>query len=92
MAKRPAGIHAFVKALKVHRVDVDRYAAFNKPVYYSWGDRSHPRWRAMRDRLATLFPDFRDELYVGLHHLNTSHQAMPDRVARSLERVWARAK
>jgi hypothetical protein len=43
----------------------------------------------MRDRLAGLFEDFTAERYVGLHHLNTSHQAEPDRVAAALKKMWA---
>jgi hypothetical protein len=31
-------------------------------------------------------------LYDGLHHLNTSHQAQPERVAASLRRLWTRAE
>jgi hypothetical protein len=42
----------------------------------------------MRDRLAGVFPDFRPELYEGLHHLNTSHAAAPGRVAAALRRLW----
>ena len=39
----------------------------------------------MGARLAGLFPDCTVERYEGCHHLNTSHQAEPERVAGALE-------
>jgi pimeloyl-ACP methyl ester carboxylesterase len=91
MAKRPAGIRAISRVLERYEVDPDRYRSFHKPVLYTHGSMSHPRWIAMRDRLAGLFPDFRAELFEGLHHLNTSHQAEPARTADLLRAHWARA-
>ena len=91
MRKRPAGIRAFVAAVESHRVDPAAYRAFRASVYYSYGTRSHPRWTAMSDRLARRFVHFTAERYDGLHHLNTSHQAQPDRVAAALEALWATA-
>jgi pimeloyl-ACP methyl ester carboxylesterase len=92
MANRPAGIQAFIAAARRYRVEPDAYRRFPAPVYFSMGSRSHPRWIGIRERLARLFPDFTAELYDGLHHLNTSHQAQPERVAASLRRLWARAE
>jgi pimeloyl-ACP methyl ester carboxylesterase len=92
MAKRPAGIRAFVAALRRHRVERAQYASFARPVYFSRGSRTHPRWEAMQARLAGLFPDFTGEVFQGLHHLNTSHQAEPDRVAATLKAFWLRSE
>jgi hypothetical protein len=92
MANRPAGIQAFIAAARRYRVEPDAYRRFPAPVYFSMGSRSHPRWIGIRERLAGLFPDFTADLYHGLHHLNTSHQAQPERVAASLRRLWARAE
>ena len=91
MKKRPAGIRAFVAALESHHVEPAAYRAFPAPVYYTHGSRSHPYWATMKDRLAGLFQDFRAERYDGLHHLNTSHQAEPDRVAAALMKLWGSA-
>jgi len=91
MATRPAGVRALTTALKQHRVDPDSYRRYTAPVYFSHGSLSHPYWLGMRDRLAGLFPDFTGECYEGLHHLNTSHQADPARVAAALRRHWSRA-
>jgi hypothetical protein len=46
----------------------------------------------MRDRLEELFPDFTSERFDGIHHLNTSHQAEPERVAKLLKKFWTRAE
>lgn len=92
MAKRPAGIRAFVAAIREHRIAPREYARFTAPVYFSRGSRTHPRWAAMQERLGLLFPDFTAEVFEGLHHLNTSHQAEPDRVALTLVNFWERAE
>lgn len=92
MATRAAGIRAFVGAIAEHRVDPSRYEAFGAPVLYTHGSLSHPRWTAMRNRLARRFPDFSSEPFEGLHHLNTSHQAEPERTAALLRAHWARAE
>lgn len=92
MAKRPAGINAFMGALLRYRPDVGHLRGFDRPVYYSYGSLSNPEWQAMRDRLAALFPDFTAELYEGASHLDTSHQREPGRVAAALHRLWQRAE
>jgi len=88
MAKRPAGIRAISREIERYEVDPARFRAFSSPVLYTHGSKSHPRWLAMRDRLALLFPDFRAELFEGLHHLHTSHQAEPARTAALLGEHW----
>lgn len=92
MAKRPAGIRAFVGAIRRHRIEPDEYARFAPPVYFSRGSRTHPRWETMEMRLARLFPDFTSEVFEGLHHLNPAHQTDPDRVAETLMVFWTRAE
>jgi len=92
MSRRPAGIRAFVAAARAHSIDADAYRAFSAPVYFSRGSLTHPRWTTMQERLETLFPDLTGEVYEGLHHLNTSHQAEPARVAAALRNPWARAE
>ena len=89
MASRPAGVKALTTTFTQHRVDPNSYRRYAAPVYFSYGSLSHPYWLGMRDRLAALFPDFTAERYDGLHHLNTSHQAEPVRVAVALRRHWS---
>jgi pimeloyl-ACP methyl ester carboxylesterase len=92
METRPAGIAAFVAALRAHRLDEDAYRRFPAPVYFSRGSRSHPRWAAMHERLASAFGDFRSEVFEGHHHLDPPHQTDPARVAPSLLAFWDRAE
>jgi pimeloyl-ACP methyl ester carboxylesterase len=92
MAKRPAGIEAFLIALEQHERITDRYRTFEAPVLFTWGSLTHQRWHAMEARLAKLFPSFSSVRFEGLHHMNTSHQAEPDHVAALLNELWARAE
>jgi hypothetical protein len=91
MANRLTGIDAFTSALSIFQLPPERLRTFGRPVYYSYGSLSHPRWSAMRERFAGIFPDFSAELYEGFHHLETSHQRAPARVASALRRLWSRA-
>jgi pimeloyl-ACP methyl ester carboxylesterase len=88
MAKRPAGIQAFIRAVRSHHVEPGAYRRFTAPVYFTRGSLTHPRWELMERRLSTLFPRFSSEVFEGLHHLNTSHQAEPERVAARLRTFW----
>jgi pimeloyl-ACP methyl ester carboxylesterase len=92
MAKRPAGLAAAAEEVREFGVDETALRAFAGPVYYSYGSLSNERWEAMAGRLDALFPDCTVERYDGLHHLYTSHQAEPERVAAALRRLWDRAE
>src|SRR5262245_33110425 len=88
MAKRPGGMRALIEALRAHHVAEEDYRAFEKPVYFTWGSMTHQRWRSMERRLSKLFPNFSSEMFEGLHHVNTSHTAEPQRVAARLMTLW----
>ena len=88
MAKRPAGLDAFRRALTDHALEPGALSAFPGAVYYSYGSLSNQRWEAMAKRLESEFAHCRIERFDGLHHLNTSHQAEPARVAAALEKLW----
>ena len=85
------GMRAFIEALRAHHVTEEDYRAFEKPVYFTWGSLTHERWTSMERRLSKLFPNFSSEMFEGLHHLNTSHTAEPQRVAARLATLWQRA-
>jgi len=91
MAERPAGLEAFGTAARSYLIPDERFTQVTVPVYYSYGDLSNEVWEWRRDVLAHRFPDFTAELYVGCHHLNTSHVAQPARVASALKDLWARS-
>jgi pimeloyl-ACP methyl ester carboxylesterase len=91
MANRPAGLAAFEKAITGRQVSEASLAAFRGPVYFSYGSLSNPRWEVMAQRTADRFTEVEVERYEGLHHLNTSHTAEPERVALALATLWTRA-
>lgn len=92
MAKRPAGLVAFRRALADHRLDHAALGAFHGPVYFSYGSLSNERWEAMAKRFEHQLQRCTVERFDGIHHLNTSHQAEPERVAASLQRLWTDAE
>ncbi len=91
MAKRPQGLVAFEAALHEHELDASALDRFPRPVYFSYGALSSARWEQMATRASARWPKCRVERYEGLHHLNTSHQAEPGRVASALRELWDEA-
>ena len=75
----------------VNELGLDRGRSCGCRCRARWSFRPRPRWTTMQARLEILFDDFTGEVYQGLHHLNTSHQAEPARVAAALRALWARA-
>lgn len=91
-AKSPQGLLAFEAALYKHELNVSALRLFSGPVYFSFGSLSSLRWEQMSVRMSSWFPRCRVERYDGLHHLNTSHQAEPARVAHALRELWKETK
>lgn len=91
-AKRPQGLLAFEAALYKYALNVSTLRRFAGPVYFSFGSLSSLRWEQMSARVSSWFPRCRVERYDGLHHLNTSHQAEPARVAHALRELWTETK
>jgi hypothetical protein len=93
MAKRPAGVRAFIAAFDSGELDVEALRAFDRPVYFALGGRSNLDYYArMADRLAAIFPDFTLETFPERHHFDPPHRIEPDRLADSLLAVWQRAE
>jgi pimeloyl-ACP methyl ester carboxylesterase len=91
MAKRPAGIRAFIDAFDSGDLNLDSLRAFDRPVYFALGGRSNPDYYGrMADRLATIFPDFTIETFPERHHFDPPHRIEPEHVADSLLAVWQR--
>ena len=91
LPNRPAGIAAFLRAFDQHTIDLDALRGFRGPVLYTRGSLSADRYERSARRLAHVFQDFREVVFDGLHHLNTSNQAEPARVAELLLDLWAGA-
>jgi pimeloyl-ACP methyl ester carboxylesterase len=92
MAKRPAGIRAFLATFFASDLDHVALRRFERPVWFALGGRSHPDYyRRMADRLATVLMDYEVEVFPDRHHFDPPHRIEPARVAASLRNVWARA-
>jgi pimeloyl-ACP methyl ester carboxylesterase len=93
MAKRPAGLRAFIDAFEKGDLDVEALRAFTQPVYFALGGRSNPDYYGrMADRLATIFPDFTIEIFPERNHFDPPHRVEPERLANSLLALWQRAE
>jgi pimeloyl-ACP methyl ester carboxylesterase len=93
MAKRPAGIRAFLRTFKTYDLPRERLAEFAKPVYFALGGLSNPdEYGEAATRLAKVFPDFQLEVFEDRHHFDPPHRVEPERLAASLRAVWERAE
>ncbi len=93
MAKRPAGIRAFLETFKGYDLSRARLAAFAQPVLFVLGGRSNPDdYGEVADRLSTVFPDFRLEVFPERHHFDPPHRIEPERLAGLLRKHRERAK
>ncbi|WP_423183899.1 alpha/beta fold hydrolase [Arthrobacter sp. NyZ413] len=92
MAKRPAGISAFLNDFKVYNLDRAQLAAFVRPVFFVLGGLSNPDdYGEVAERLSTVFPDFRLEVFPDRHHFDPPHRIEPDRLAAMLREHWERS-
>ena len=92
MAKRPAGIRAFLRDFKIYDLDRARLAAFHRPVFFVLGGLSNPDdYGEVAERLSTVFPDFRLEVFPDRHHFDPPHRIEPERLATLLRDHWERA-
>ena len=92
MAKRPAGIRAFIEAFDSGHLELQALRAFDRPVYFALGGRSNPDYYArMANRLAGIFPDFTIETFPDRHHFDPPHRIEPEHLAESLLALWQRA-
>jgi pimeloyl-ACP methyl ester carboxylesterase len=93
MAKRPAGLHAMLRAFYASDLDLVALREFDRPVWFALGGRSHPDYYArIAKRLAGVFPDFTVEVFADRHHFDPPHRIEPARVATSLRSLWARGE
>jgi pimeloyl-ACP methyl ester carboxylesterase len=92
MAKRPAGLEAFIRAFDTYQLDQQRFRLLDGPVYYALGSLSTRLYARAAQRLAGLFPDFQVEEYAGRSHLDPPHRAEAGRFAKALRLLWARAE
>jgi pimeloyl-ACP methyl ester carboxylesterase len=92
MAKRPAGLMAMTQAFSSVNIDLKKFRKFHKPVYLAIGSLSNPIEVRKAETMASLFSDFRVEVYVGRHHFDPPQRAEPERFAKALVTLWKRAE
>jgi pimeloyl-ACP methyl ester carboxylesterase len=91
MAKRPAGISAFMRTFKTYDLDREGLRSFDRPVYYALGGLSNPdQFGEISKRLAGVFPQFTLEVFDERHHFDPPHRVEPERLASSLRALWQR--
>ncbi|WP_158865236.1 alpha/beta fold hydrolase [Leifsonia sp. AG29] len=89
MAKRPAGITAFLHEFARYDLDRAALAAFDRPVLFLLGGRSNPDdYGDNAERLSRVFPHFRLVVFEDRHHFDPPHRVEPDRVAALLREHW----
>ena len=93
MAKRPAGIGAFLRTFKSYDLDRSALERFRRPVYFPLGGLSNPdQYGEIAKRLGRVFSDFELEVFEERHHFDPPHRIEPERLASSLKAVWRRAE
>ena len=93
MAKRPAGIRAFMETFTSYDLDREALRGFERPVYYALGGLSNPgQFGEIAKRLSTVFADFELEVFEDRHHFDPPHRIEPERLAHSLRALWQRAE
>jgi pimeloyl-ACP methyl ester carboxylesterase len=92
MQKRPAGLTAFWGAFNAYSLNQNRFRQFIQPVYYALGSLSTRYYERAAKTLSGFFPDMQIEEYKGRSHFDPPHRAEPERFARALLALWARAQ
>jgi pimeloyl-ACP methyl ester carboxylesterase len=93
MAKRPAGIGAFMRTFKTYELDREDCRRFDRPVYYALGGLSNAdQFGEIGKRLGGVFPQFTLEVFDERHHFDPPHRIEPERLATSLKALWMRAE
>lgn len=92
MAKRPAGLRAFMKTFQSYDLERDALKRYTQPVYFGLGGLSNPdEYAEIAKRLGRVFPDFQLEVFDERHHSDPPHRTEPERLADSLRALWRRA-
>jgi pimeloyl-ACP methyl ester carboxylesterase len=92
MATRPAGIKAFIGAVRSAILDLEALRAFTQPVYFALGGKSNPNYFARTaERARAIFRNFTLDVFDERHHFDPPHRIEPERTAQALRAHWAQA-
>jgi hypothetical protein len=92
MQKRPAGIAALILAFEAYPFDRDAWRTAAFPVFYGYGDLSHPEQALKAGILAQLFADIRVHRYAGVHHFVPAEMIYTSEHVATLLDLWQRAE
>ncbi len=92
MRKRPAGIASLIKAFHGYPFDREVLRAGSFPVFYAYGDLSHPEQALKAGILAQLFGDIQVRRYAGVHHFVPPDMIYTPGHARTLLDLWRNAE
>ena len=92
MQKRPAGIAALIAAFDVYQFDRESLRQAPYPVFYGYGDFSHPEQALKAGILAQLFAEIRVQRFAGVHHFVPPDQIYTPAHVRALLDLWRGAE
>lgn len=92
MQKRPAGIAAMIGAFGAFAFDRGVLATLPFPVYYGYGDLSHPEQALKAGILARLVPDIHVRCFHGVHHFVPPDQIYTPEHTAELVELWRKAE
>lgn len=91
MARRPAGLAAFMRAFDNDTTDRSAFRRCRFPVYLAYGLLSGESFVRRTQRLAGLLPDVWVQAYEDVHHFVPPQRSHPARYAMALRQLWDRA-
>ena len=92
MQKRPAGIAALLAAFEAYRFDRELFRASRFPVYYAYGELSHPEQAMKAGILAEHFADIHVHRFDGVHHFVPPEMIYTAEHVDALIAVWSAAE
>ncbi len=88
----PAGLRAMERAFTAAQVDLERPWQFHGPAYWALGSPTNLVDKREAQFMSRHLTDLRVEMYEGRDHFDPPQRAEPERFARALRELWARAE
>lgn len=92
MQKRPAGIAALIRTFETYEFDREQLRATHFPVYYAYGDLSHPEQAMKAGILGQYFADIHIHRFDGVHHFVPPEMIYTADHVDALVGLWHRAE
>src|SRR5262249_10025475 len=93
MSSRPPTLKTVIQAFMQGELDLDVFTGSAPPAYFAPGALITPDYYARTAaRLPPVFADFTLEVFEDRPHFDPPHRIEPERVASSLQALWARGE